>query len=368
MKLAKDRQHQYNIISHELKHCLNHPITLILLFVLSVMNYGILYKSLSFKSTYISIIQKNNNQYYDRNVLTIKNYEKLDSFLNETVDSLDNFTKHLQVFYQNHYISEFYFKPIQSNDNIVINSFFLKRNEIQSFNHQLLFQFNYDNISFEFNCQNIKIVNEKALFTKPCIYYNYTFFKDILIQQDLYSEIILNNQSNDQIYFLNQDFLIYYKENQNHCLFTNNPFSHHFNATSPYYISDAFLDFYVNYLLFISCNKITYYFLFFCILCSLFALILYFKILLYKNYKKIAIYLQMGASHFECFFSFYFHAIFVLIMLFIIIIIKKKNINILLSLNILVLMLLLYFILIFLSIYKFKHKDLIRFLRDETIC
>lgn len=364
---------QYHIHKHECKKAFQKPFFFISLFCILFLTSFSFCRLSSFTQSYQEMIQNNLNQYFDHNVLKIMNYQALkDDHLNLNVqEDLENFTNQLQVECNGNAITYFYFKPVQNLKSILmINQLFFENNFIKKKNENSI-SLIYKEYKWDF--RSIPIIQENAIFSKPCIYYDYDYFLNLLQSQkdnqgnSWYETMILNQSNNTKIVFLNSDFLIFYKKEKNHFLFQNHLLSFQHQADESYFHSDALLDFFTNQLLYQSCKDLLRFFFLFCTISCLGGLYFLIQSFLLHTIKKIAIYRQMGASYFECFFSFF---IMNLISIFLLIISNSIFFHfnfIYLGFSILILIFI-QFSMILHSIYQFEKKDLISFLKEDFSC
>ena len=174
---------QYHIHKHECKKAFQKPFFFISLFCILFLTSFSFCRLSSFTQSYQEMIQNNLNQYFDHNVLKIMNYQALkDDHLNLNVqEDLENFTNQLQVECNGNAITYFYFKPVQNLKSILmINQLFFENNFIKKKNENSI-SLIYKEYKWDF--QLIPIIQENAIFSKPCIYYDYDYFLNLLQSQ-----------------------------------------------------------------------------------------------------------------------------------------------------------------------------------------
>ena len=367
------KEKTYHIYNKELKSFIKHPISLIVLIMTTILTCLSLYFRLTFNNNYLNQIQTVLNQYYDQNVLTIKNYKE-DKISNLKLDvSLDLFFKDISLYNDKSLLTSYSFKPMKDMDAIfAINQDFIFSNSIKS--DKLIIKYKQwikdKYYSFEYEYNDVKKIKEAGMFNKPYIYYNYDYFKnllmDIKLDNESFYDYLLNNQNNDYLYFINDSLYQFYSNNKNHELFNNNPLAMKFNANDSYFYSDALLDLYANLLLFDSSKGLVDFFLMFCVIGSLLITFLFFTSLLYKNFKKIALYLDNGASYLECYFIYYLEIFIAILFSFICFIIFKFIDRFMLFC--LLILLLEYLFILYFVIFYFEKKQLITFLKEDEAC
>ena len=158
-----------------------------------------------------------------------------------------------------------------------------------------------------------------------------------------------------------------YQKNKNLFLFKNNPLAKNFNPKQAYFYSDALMDLFANLILYDSCKKLVNFFSLFCVFGSLFIVILLFSTMLYKNFKKIALYMNMGAHYLECYFIYYIQIFLTILGTFLTLWIFLKQIHVALIFSLLF-VLFIYLSILFAVIFYFEKKQLIVFLKEDETC
>ncbi len=365
------KKQSYHILRFEFKNIWKRPllfISLCFIFLLTCYSFCQLF---SFSKEYQKTISHHFNQYLDCQVLKIMNYDSFigQDFHFEVYDDLEPFTDQLQILVNGNPITYQYFKPVKNLSSLIaMNQLFFENNFLESQKENKLSLFYED---FEWTFSAIPVVLEDALFTKPCIYYDYDYFVYLLKEQNFQGmslyETFAFEQNNSKLYFIEDNFFSFYESYKNHFLFKNHLLSSQHQADKSYFHSDALLDFFTNQLLYQASKNIMEFFFIFCVISSFLSLYFLTKAYFLHTIKKIAIYLQMGATYFECFFNFFIINISFL-MIFPLCNIFFFHFNIFLFLIALFLLFFIQSSVIFYLIQKFERKDLITFLKDDSIC
>ena len=168
------------------------------------------------------------------------------------------------------------FLPFNNKDDtfshLVVNSLFLEVENIKEISF-LSITNNY----FEYKDEIINVVNEDNMFSIPCIYYDIKYFS-----------YLINEYENDELILINYDF----SKDDNR--FTNNPMFEEKKENKPYIDSNAFCDFLTFKMVFSTIKSIVDYFFIMILIFSIISNILINITIIYKDIKKIAIYISKG--------------------------------------------------------------------------
>lgn len=168
------------------------------------------------------------------------------------------------------------FLPFNNKDDtfshLVVNSLFLEVENIKEISF-LSISNNY----FEYKDEIINVVNEDNMFSIPCIYYDIKYFS-----------YLINEYENDELILINYDF----SKDDNR--FTNNPMFEEKKENKPYIDSNAYCDFLTFKMVFSTIKSIVNYFFIMILIFSIISNILINITIIYKDIKKIAIYISKG--------------------------------------------------------------------------
>ena len=168
------------------------------------------------------------------------------------------------------------FLPFNNKDDtfshLVVNSLFLEVENIKEISF-LSITNNY----FEYKDEIINVVNEDNMFSIPCIYYDIKYFS-----------YLINEYENDELILINYDF----SKDDNR--FTNNPMFEEKKENKPYIDSNAYCDFLTFKMVFSTIKSIVDYFFIMILIFSIISNILINITIIYKDIKKIAIYISKG--------------------------------------------------------------------------
>ena len=168
------------------------------------------------------------------------------------------------------------FLPFNNKDDtfshLVVNSLFLEVENIKEISF-LSITNNY----FEYKDEIINVVNEDNMFSIPCIYYDIKYFS-----------YLINEYENDELILINYDF----SKDDNR--FTNNPMYEEKKENKPYIDSNAYCDFLTFKMVFSTIKSIVDYFFIMILIFSIISNILINITIIYKDIKKIAIYISKG--------------------------------------------------------------------------
>ena len=168
------------------------------------------------------------------------------------------------------------FLPFNNKDDtfyhLVVNSLFLEVENIKEISF-LSITNNY----FEYKDEIINVVNEDNMFSIPCIYYDIKYFS-----------YLINEYENDELILINYDF----SKDDNR--FTNNPMFEEKKENKPYIDSNAYCDFLTFKMVFSTIKSIVNYFFIMILIFSIISNILINITIIYKDIKKIAIYISKG--------------------------------------------------------------------------
>ena len=168
------------------------------------------------------------------------------------------------------------FLPFNNKDDtfshLVVNSLFLEVENIKEISF-LSITNNY----FEYKDEIINVVNEDNMFSIPCIYYDIKYFS-----------YLINEYENDELILINYDF----SKDDNR--FTNNPMFEEKKENKPYIDSNSYCDFLTFKMVFSTIKSIVDYFFIMILIFSIISNILINITIIYKDIKKIAIYISKG--------------------------------------------------------------------------
>ena len=168
------------------------------------------------------------------------------------------------------------FLPFNNKDNnyshLVVNSLFLEVENIKELSYLSI-----DNNYFKYKDDIINVINEDNMFSIPCIYYDIKYFSSLI-----------DEYKNDEIVLIDYDF------SKGDSRFTNNPMFEEKKENKPYLDSNAYCDFLTFKMAFSTIKSIVNYFFIMILIFSIISNILINITIIYKDIKKIAIYLSKG--------------------------------------------------------------------------
>lgn len=168
------------------------------------------------------------------------------------------------------------FLPFNNKDNnyshLVVNSLFLEVENIKELSYLSI-----DNNYFKYKDDIINVINEDNMFSIPCIYYDIKYFSSLT-----------NEYKNDELVLIDYDF------SKGDSRFTNNPMFEEKKENKPYLDSNAYCDFLTFKMVFSTIKSIVNYFFIMILIFSIISNILINITIIYKDIKKIAIYISKG--------------------------------------------------------------------------
>ncbi|MBQ8206539.1 MAG: ABC transporter ATP-binding protein [Bacilli bacterium] len=211
---------------------------------------------------YDVVIVKDNIDLTPNNVNTFYNYNDL---FNNSKVSINNIEKINVMFF-----------PFNNKDNnyshLVVNSLFLEVENIKELSYLSI-----DNNYFKYKDDIINVINEDNMFSIPCIYYDIKYFSSLI-----------DEYKNDELVLIDYDF----SKDDNR--FTNNPIFEEKKENKPYLDSNAYCDFLTFKMVFSTIKSIVNYFFIMILIFSIISNILINITIIYKDIKKIAIYISKG--------------------------------------------------------------------------
>lgn len=238
----------------------------------------------SFQDIFTFIAKKSYENYYDYQLLLVKDYKDFYVDNQNTFYTLNDFFLSSKTIINGKGRNQIVFSPFYNEDEnkrLVCNQKILNLLNIDMIN-----SIEICNNDFYYKDDSVEKVIENGMFVKACIYYNINYFSHVIKQKD------------NQICIVNHDFTKYDER------FTNNPLFMEKKEDKPYLESNAYLDYLTYQMVFDSIKMIvSYYF----IIVLIIAIITSYLITLFhltKDMKKIAIFISLGYNDFYIVFSY----------------------------------------------------------------
>ncbi len=273
-KVKKKKSFYFNALHFGIKK-LSFPLFVI--YILTVICFNI---SLSFQDIFQYFAQKSYQEYFDYDVVAVKDDSSLSCDYKTIFPNIDDWFMKSEVFINNKKLNNLRFSPFYNQKNmtkIVVNSLLLENQNIDKITS---FQLKGEFVSFK--SANIQIVEEDNMFSFPCIYYDLVYFAQ-------------KNQNIDyqSVYLIQYDFT------KKDTRFTNNPLFEVKKENKPYVDNNAYKDYLTYEMVFTSIQDIVNYFFLIILFFSFAITILIQFSRLLKDKKNIAILLSRGYSDLE---------------------------------------------------------------------